>query len=171
MSVPAMLSISGLICSSFNPEVMSEISSSATVLLPCSSCLSRWRSRLVCWPKQRSQMWHLNGFSLLWMFRTWRWRLLEIENDLSQYLHLYGCSPVCVLKCLVKFADRGNTCNKHIFNLQFWFDTNILFYIDGSCSLLNDSLFWADNSQFILLQRITNALSFTATNITLFHIL
>ena len=31
-----------------------------------------------------------------------------MENDLSQYLHLYGCSPVCVLKCRVRLADRGN---------------------------------------------------------------
>ena len=31
-----------------------------------------------------------------------------MENDLSQYLHLYGCSPVCVRKCRVRLADRGN---------------------------------------------------------------
>lgn len=52
------------------------------------SCFLRWRSRLVCWPKQRSHKWHLKGFSLLWMLRTWRWRLDEMLNERSQYLHL-----------------------------------------------------------------------------------
>ena len=36
---------------------------------------------------------YLKGFSLLWMLRTCRCRLDEIEKDRSQYLHLYGCSP------------------------------------------------------------------------------
>ena len=31
-----------------------------------------------------------------------------MENDLSQYLHLYGCSPVWVRRCRVRFADLGN---------------------------------------------------------------
>lgn len=52
------------------------------------SCFLRWRSRLVCWPKQRLHRWHLKGFSLLWMLRTWRWRLDEMLNERSQYLHL-----------------------------------------------------------------------------------
>ena len=30
-------------------------------------------------------------------------------NDLSQYLHLYGCSPVCVLRWRVRLAERGKT--------------------------------------------------------------
>lgn len=52
------------------------------------SCFLRWRSRLVCWPKQRLHRWHLKGFSLLWMLRTWRWRLDEMLKERSQYLHL-----------------------------------------------------------------------------------
>lgn len=52
------------------------------------SCFLRCRSKLVCCPKHRLHRWHLNGFSLLWMFRTCRWRLEEMLNDLSQYLHL-----------------------------------------------------------------------------------
>lgn len=52
------------------------------------SCFLRWRSRLVCWPKQRSHKWHLKGFSLLWMLRMWRCRLEEMLNERSQYLHL-----------------------------------------------------------------------------------
>ena len=31
-----------------------------------------------------------------------------MENERSQYLHLYGCSPVCVLRWRVRLADRGN---------------------------------------------------------------
>ena len=45
---------------------------------------------------------------MLWMFLTCRWRLDEMEKDRSQYLHLYGCSPVCVLRWRVRLADRGN---------------------------------------------------------------
>lgn len=55
---------------------------------PSCSCFFRCRSRLVCCPKQRLHRWHLNGFSLLWMFLTCRWRLEEMLNDRSQYLHL-----------------------------------------------------------------------------------
>lgn len=54
------------------------------------SCFLRWRSRLVCWPKQRSHKWHLKGFSLLWMLRMWRWRLEEMLKERSQNLHLQG---------------------------------------------------------------------------------
>ena len=81
---------------------------------PSFSCFLKWRSRLVCWPKQRSQIGHLYGFSLLWMLRTWRWRLDEMEKDLSQKLHLYGCSPVCVRRCRVKFAERGNVLPQYL---------------------------------------------------------
>lgn len=52
------------------------------------SCFFKWRSRLVCWPKQRLHRWHLKGFSLLWMLRTCRWRLDEMLKERSQYLHL-----------------------------------------------------------------------------------
>lgn len=66
------------------------------------SCFLRWRSRLVCCPKQRLHRWHLKGFSLLWMLRTCRCRLDEMLKDRSQYLHLQwgkeagsgcGCGP------------------------------------------------------------------------------
>ena len=42
------------------------------------------------------------------MFLTCLCKLELIEKDLSQYLHLYGCSPVWVLRCRVKLADLGN---------------------------------------------------------------
>ena len=45
---------------------------------------------------------------MLWMFLTCRWRFDEMEKDRSQYLHLYGCSPVCVLRWRVRLADLGN---------------------------------------------------------------
>ena len=51
---------------------------------------------------------------MLWMFLTCRCRLEEIENDLSQYLHRYGCSPVCVRKCRVRLADRGNALPQNL---------------------------------------------------------
>lgn len=43
-----------------------------------------------------------------------------MEKDRSQRRHLYGCSPVCVLKCRVKLAERGNTFpqNLHVYLLQ-----------------------------------------------------
>src|SRR6218665_1195456 len=82
---------------------------------PGGSCLRRWRSRFVCCPKQRSQRRHRNGFSLLWMLRTCLWRFDEMLKDRSQYLHLYGCSPVCVRRCRVRLADLGKTFpqNRH----------------------------------------------------------
>lgn len=51
------------------------------------------------------------------MFLTCRCKLLEMLKDLSQYWHLYGCSPVCVLRWRVKFADRGKTLpqNLHVY--------------------------------------------------------
>jgi len=40
-----------------------------------------------------------------------------MEKDLSQYLHLYGCSPVCVRRCRVRLAERGNILpqNLHVY--------------------------------------------------------
>lgn len=61
------------------------------------SCFLRWRSRLVCWPKQRLHRWHLKGFSLLWMLRTWRWRLDEMLKERSQYLHLGEEQHICTV--------------------------------------------------------------------------
>lgn len=55
---------------------------------PSCSCFLRCLSRLVCCPKHRLHRWHLKGFSLLWMFRTCRWRLEEMLKERSQYLHL-----------------------------------------------------------------------------------
>merc|ERR1719244_1157831 len=81
---------------------------------PSFSCLRKCRSRLVCWPKQRSHRWHLYGFSLLWMFLTCRCRFDEIENERSQNWHLYGCSPVCVRRWRVRFADRGNVLPQYL---------------------------------------------------------
>ena len=37
-----------------------------------------------------------------------------MEKDRSQNWHLYGCSPVCVLKCLVRFADLGNVLPQYL---------------------------------------------------------
>ncbi len=56
----------------------------------------------------------LKGFSLLWMFRTCRCRLDEMEKDRSQYLHLYGCSPVCVRRWRVRLADRGKALPQNL---------------------------------------------------------
>lgn len=42
------------------------------------------------------------------MFLICLCKLLEIEKDRSQNEQLYGCSPVWVLKCRVRLADRGN---------------------------------------------------------------
>ena len=81
---------------------------------PSFSCFRKWRSRFVCWPKQRSQRGHRYGFSLLCMLRTCLCKLDEIENERSQKLHLYGCSPVCVRKCLVRLADRGNVLPQYL---------------------------------------------------------
>jgi len=53
--------------------------------------------------------WESTELTFSWMLRTWRWRFDEMEKDLSHLLHLYGCSPVCVLRCRVRFADLGNT--------------------------------------------------------------
>ena len=77
---------------------------------------------------KKSHVCTLNGFSLLWMLRTWRWRFELMEKDLSQYLHLYGCSPVWVRKWRVKLADLGNIFpqNRHVylaFGLDPWFVT------------------------------------------------
>lgn len=56
----------------------------------------------------------LKGFSLLCMFRTCLCKLDDIENDLSQYLHLYGCSPVCVRRWRVKLADLGKAFPQYL---------------------------------------------------------
>lgn len=37
-----------------------------------------------------------------------------MEKDLSQKLHLYGCSPVCVRRCRVKFAERGKVFPQYL---------------------------------------------------------
>lgn len=70
------------------------------------SCFLRCRSKLVCCPKHRLHRWHLNGFSLLWMFRTCRWRLEEMLNDLSQYLHLKNRSKCQRVQCEGKKRKR-----------------------------------------------------------------
>lgn len=102
------------------------------------SCFFKWRSRFVCWPKQRSHKAHLNGRSLLWMFRTWRCKLLDILNDRSQYLHLYGCSPVWVRKWRVRFADLGNTLpqNLHEYRSLFLLAAVFVVLAFGVVSLL-----------------------------------
>ena len=48
------------------------------------------------------------------MLRTCLCRLEEMEKERSQYLHLYGCSPVWVLKWRVKLADRGKTLPQNL---------------------------------------------------------
>lgn len=110
-----MTSIS--LSSSWSVELSVFDGESSRIVGPSDSCFLRWRSRLVCWPKHRSQRGHLKGRSLLWIFRTCRWRLELMEKERSQYLHLYGCSPVWVLKWRVKLADRGNTLPQ---NLQLY---------------------------------------------------
>lgn len=75
------------------------------------SCFLRWRSRLVCWPKQRLHRWHLKGFSLLWMLRTWRWRLDEMLKERSQYLHLAEKQNVSLWSLLKRNRWRAaRTC-------------------------------------------------------------
>ena len=49
-----------------------------------------------------------------WMFLTCLWRLDEMEKERSQKLHLYGCSPVCVRRCRVRLADRGNVLPQYL---------------------------------------------------------
>lgn len=82
-------------------------------LLKIFRCLSMCFNWMLFWLESQFTY----GFSLLCMFRTCRCKLLEILNERSQYLHWYGCSPVCVRKCLVKLADRGNTLaqNLHVY--------------------------------------------------------
>ena len=48
------------------------------------------------------------------MFLTCRCKFEEIEKDRSQNWHLYGCSPVCVLRCLVRLADLGNVLPQYL---------------------------------------------------------
>lgn len=43
-----------------------------------------------------------------------------MEKERSQYLHLYGCSPVWVRKCRVKLADRGNTFPQNLHEYLFF---------------------------------------------------
>lgn len=72
------------------------------------SCFLRWRSRLVCWPKQRSHRWHLNGFSLLWMLRMWRCKLEEMLKERSQYLHLQKESKCLSFSSVIKWRKHQN---------------------------------------------------------------
>ena len=51
-----------------------------------------------------------------------------MEKERSQYLHLYGCSPVWVRKCRVKLAERGNTLPQ---NLQWYRFFLLLLVVDG----------------------------------------
>jgi len=99
---------------SFSLLLPGESATETTPLPSSASCFFRCRSRLVCWPKHLSQSGHLNGRCLSWMFLTCLCRLLEMLKDLSQYLHLYGCSPVCVRRCLVRLAERGNTLPQNL---------------------------------------------------------
>lgn len=57
---------------------------SSMMVGPSASCFFKCLSRLVCCPKHRSHSGHLNGFSLLCMFRTCRCRLDEMLNERSQ---------------------------------------------------------------------------------------
>ena len=72
------------------------------------SCFLTCLSRFVCWLKLRAHLPQRNGFSLLWIFLTCRWRFEEMLKHLRQYLHLYGCSPVWVRRWRVRLAERGN---------------------------------------------------------------
>ena len=52
----------------------------------------------------------------------------KIQEDVKQIIFstLYGCSPVCVRKCRVKFAERGNTFvqNLHVYRSLLFFCSN-----------------------------------------------
>ena len=114
-------------CMAFRLDVLSRSSMPRPNDAASASCFFMCRSKLVCWPKQRSHSAQRNGRSLLWIFRTCRCKLLDMLNDRSQYLHLYGCSPVCVRKCRVKLAERGNTLpqNLHEYRSLFLFVNDV----------------------------------------------
>ena len=48
-----------------------------------------------------------------------------MEKDRSQYLHLYGCSPVCVLRWRVRLADRGNTFPQNLHEYLSFFAVGV----------------------------------------------
>ena len=77
----------------------------ATYICSISIVFLIWLFKLLTWGKALPHVSHLYGFSPVWILKCW-FKLLTCEKALPHVSHLYGFSPVCIKRWRFKLLLR-----------------------------------------------------------------